>query len=76
MSQCVSFGQLPSTGYGADHIENTPSVVFLLPLATDHSRKHSVSIVMLLHRVPENVFSVRCIATVRMRTAENTAPVF
>jgi hypothetical protein len=52
--------------------------LFYCPLrspGTDHSRKHRLSTVVWRHRVCENMFSARCIAMVRARTTENTAPV-
>jgi hypothetical protein len=46
----------------------------LQPLGTDHSKKHSLAI--LVWRQPRTrMFSVRCTGSVRARTTENTAPV-
>jgi hypothetical protein len=47
----------------------------LQPLGTDHSKKHRLSFIVWRHRLRENVFSVRCITTVRARTTEKTSPV-
>jgi hypothetical protein len=67
---------------GTGLTENTSSVVRMrvyLPLpgtghGADHSRKHSLSIVVWRHRVCGNVFSARCLATVCARTTKNTVP--
>jgi hypothetical protein len=51
--------------------------LFCYPLQSpvmDHSRKHSLSTAVRLHLVGENVFTVRCIATIRAWITENNAP--
>jgi hypothetical protein len=75
VSDCVSMGPLPSTGHGADHIENTSSVV---PYNHSARTKAGNTCSLLLCDVTAYArmcFSVRCIATVCALTTENTAPV-
>jgi hypothetical protein len=74
MSQCVSLGPLPSTGHGADNTENTSSV-FLYNHLEWTTAESTASLLLWSHRVRENVFSMRCIATVHAWTTENTVPV-